>query len=167
MKQSHILLLSAALLIAIIGIIGLTALLTPQETPAFDAATQFLNAAGKGDEETAFALLSPQMQGYVQENCPDGRVTGCVGSYIPVEWGGFLSAVFRRSRPIGAAWDVLLIATYEEGQGFSGVCVYQRMEQDPAGVWKVFGWSGFISCDEPNAGLQDLAESPDAPHRAP
>lgn len=167
MKQTTMIVVIAATLIIIVGLIGLTALLIPQETPAFDVATNFLSAAGKGDEANAAALLNPEMLAYVDANCPDASVTGCVLAYTPAEWGKFLSAVFRRSRPVGNAWDVLLIATYEQGQGFSGVCVYERLEQNAAGEWKVSGWSGFISCDEPNAGLQDLADNPDAPHRAP
>lgn len=153
-------------MVVIIAVIAATAALTPQETnPAFAAATQFMDAAGKGDEATAFALLSDEMQAYVRDNCPQGEVSACVEAYTPEAWGDFLSVVFRRAAPDGAAWDVDLIATYAEGTGFSGVCIYQRMEQDAAGDWRVAAYAGFVSCGA--AESRNMADNPNAPNRAP
>jgi hypothetical protein len=165
MQKRVVILLGIAVFIGIIGIIVLIGVFTPESNPAFDTAVKFVQAAGSGEDETAFSLLSETMKEYVRENCPEGSVSACVETYIPDEWGKFLSVVYRRSRLVSSAWDVLLIASYEKGQGFSGVCIYTRMEQNEVGEWRVFGWSGFVSCDEPNAGLNELAEAPDAPNR--
>jgi len=102
--------------------------------------------------------MSQSLRESVAEICPEGIPSTCIESYADDSWGGFMSAVFRRAVPDGNnAWDVQLIATYEEGQGFSGICIYNRVELIE-GTWQVTRWSGFISCDLPTAGLQDLAE---------
>lgn len=153
--------------VIIIGLLALTAVLTPESNPAYDAAVDFMNAAGSGDDGTALVLLSDGMREYVLENCPEGLASRCIDEYTPLAWGNLISAVFRRAIPDGPrAFDVQLVATYEEGQGFAGVCIYHRVEQTSGGQWRVTAWSGFISCDEPNAGLSDLRQ-PDAPNYAP
>jgi hypothetical protein len=154
-------------LIMVIGIafVAVTILFAPQESDHYAVALQFMEAAGKGDDDTAFALLSDDMQAYVRENCPDGSVSACIEAYIPDDWGRLLSTVFRRAAPDGENWDVQLIATYAENEGFSGVCIYHRMERDETGAWKVFGWAGFISCGD--SASRDMANNPDAPNRAP
>lgn len=167
MKQSSVLLAAGLLIlvVAIVAILLLTESFTPENTdPAYAAAVSFVNAAGKGDDATAMSLLSPELQTYVQEQC--GSVSACVREYTPAEWGGFLNAVFRRAAPDGpSARDVELIATYEEDKGFSGVCIYNRVEQDAAGAWKVTEWAGFVHCGEDAA--RDMATNPDTPNRAP
>lgn len=168
MTGKRLLFLGIAITLAllIVGLIALTAALTPANTePAFAAAIEFTNAAASGDDDTAYALLDATMQTYVQENCPDGRVSACVQAYTPAEWGGIISAVFRRAIPDAGSWDVDLIATYEEDTGFTGVCIYNRVEQDADGVWRVAGWAGFIHCGEPAS--RNMATNPDTPHRAP
>ncbi|MBZ0278475.1 MAG: hypothetical protein K8I60_20170 [Anaerolineae bacterium] len=167
MSAQRILISSAIIISVLAVVVVLTLALTPQETPPFDAAVKFMMAAGQGDDETAFALLSDTMQAYVTDHCPDGSVSACVRDYTPPEWGDFVSVIYRRARPHGSAWDVLLIASYAEGEGFSGVCIRHRMEQNAASGWQVAAWSGFIACDEPNAGLQELADDLAAPNRAP
>jgi hypothetical protein len=150
--------------VSVVAVIGLV--LTPQATnPAFAAATRFIEAAGRGDEAAAFALLSETMQAYVKTNCPNGRVSACVQGYIPPEWGAFLSAVFRRAAPDGVNWQVEMIATYEKDKGFSGVCIHQRMESDSAGGWRVAGWAGFIACGDPRS--RNMSTNPNTPNRAP
>ncbi|MFW5772078.1 MAG: hypothetical protein ACOCZH_02055 [Phototrophicaceae bacterium] len=154
--------------VAIIGLIALTLVLTPERAkPAYAAAVDFMNAAGTGNDATAYALLTPTMQDYVDANCPEGSVSACIAAYTPDEWGALIrdgAAVFRRARRDGDAFDVQLVATYEEGQGFAGVCIYHRMEEMEPGAWRVAGWSGFVSCDEPGSGLDGLS-APDAPNR--
>lgn len=163
------LMVAAAVLIALTSVVGLD--------PAFAAAVDFAEEAGKAAGASADArvmpMLSDALHAYVENNCPNGGVAACVEAYTPPEWGDMLSAVFRRAEPDGAnAWDVLVIATYEAGQGFSGVCIYARVERlaspdgDAYDGWRVARWSGFISCDEPHAGLSALAGD-DAPNRAP
>ncbi|GAB4522851.1 MAG: hypothetical protein OHK0046_35970 [Anaerolineae bacterium] len=154
--------------VVIAGILALTLVLVPENTsPAYDTATTFMNAAGAGDDATAFALLSPEMQTYVTENCPEGSVSACIDDYTPAEWGDLLSAVYRRSVPEGSTrWHVQLVATYEEGQGFAGVCIYHRMDEIAPDDWRVSAWSGFISCDDPGGRLNPL-RAEDAPNRAP
>lgn len=147
------------------GIILISPAIAPQENPAFAAATTFMNAAENGDEATAFDLLSPELQQYAQTNCPDGRVINCIQSYSPAEWGKLISAVFRRSAPDGANWDVDLIATYEQGTGVSGVCSTFRVEQDSGGQWRIYRWAGFIWCGDPAS--RNMAGNPEAPNRAP
>lgn len=151
-----------------LGLISATLFLTPEEAhPAYAVAVAFVSAAARGEEDTAHPLLSAALQDYVRANCPQGRVSGCIQSYTPADWGGLLAAEFRRAIPDGdAAFDILLVATYAEYTGFSGVCIYQRVEETAAGRWQVAGWSGFIHCGEPNAGLQQLRTS-DAPNRVP
>lgn len=168
MNTRTVTIIIGATVAAVVGIILLTVLLVPENThPAYAAATRFMNAAGEGDEAAAFPLLSDAMQTYVRENCPEGRVSACVQGYIPPEWGGLIRAVYRRSIPEGnQAWDVQLVATYEEGQGFAGVCIYHRMEEVAPDDWRVAAWSGFISCDDPDSGLNALRR-PDATNRAP
>lgn len=168
MKRSHIIILVVVTVLAIVGMIALTLVLTPEKTsPAFDVAVRFTNAAGLGDDAIARALLTPEMQAYVDENCPDGSVSECILAYTPPEWGTLVrdgSAVYRRSIQDGTnAWDVLLVATYQEGQGFAGVCIYNRVEKIAEGDWRVAGWSGFIACEESDAGLQSLRRV-DAPN---
>ena len=151
--------------VALLFIIGLV--LSPQSTnPAIEVATTFANAAASGDDATAFPLLDDTLQTYVRENCPEGSVSACIQSYIPQEWGGLIKAVFRRAAPDGArAWNVDLIATYEKDKGFSGVCMYQRVEQLADGQWKVTGWAGFLWCGDPAS--RNMATNPDTPNRAP
>ncbi len=153
------------LLIAVILIV--ITLLVPENTnPAFAAAIEFVNAAGTGDEDDAVKNLSPELQTYIAENCPDGLVSACIESYAPDEWGDFRSVVFRRATPDGdKAWDVDLIGTYETGVGASGVCVYNRVEQAADGNWYVTKWAGFIHCAE--AASRDMESNPDTPNRAP
>ncbi|GIL14546.1 MAG: hypothetical protein BroJett038_32660 [Chloroflexota bacterium] len=155
-------------LVAAVGlIVVVTAALIPQEThPAYAAALRFAGAVGAGDDETAFSLLSPAMQDYVTARCPDGSVSACVQGFIPPEWGGFISVVFRRAAPDGPnAFNVDLIATYEKDKGFSGVCIYHRLEQDGTGEWRVAGWAGYVSCGDPLS--RNMAANADAPNRAP
>lgn len=164
-----LLVIAAAVLIALTSVVGLD--------PAFAVAVDFVEGAGEAAGASADARLMPMLrdtlQDYVENTCPGSSVEACVESYTPPEWGDMLSAVFRRAEPDGDdAWDVLVIATYEEAQGFSGVCIYARVERlassngDAYSGWRVARWAGFISCDEPNAGLSALA-SDDAPNRAP
>ena len=154
--------------ISIAALLLLTLVLTPEINPAFEVAVNFVNAAASGDEATALPLLSQELQTYVAATCPDEKVSTCVQAYTPPEWGNMLSAVFRRAIPDGdQAWDVLLVSTYADGQGFSGVCIYNRVERLTNQDWRVTKWSGFISCDEPNAGLSDLRDQDDAPNQAP
>jgi hypothetical protein len=152
----------------ILSIIVITAALVPgQLNPAYTVAETFVKAAGKGDDALAMAQLSDALKTYVLAACPQGSVAACVDAYTPPEWGNFLNAVFRRSQPDGStAWDIQYLATYAENQGFSGVCIYVRAEKVTGEVWQVVRWSGWISCDEPNAGLSALMRA-DAPHSAP
>ena len=164
-------LIIAASIVIITALIVVSLALTPEKLkPAFNVAVQFMNAAGLGDDATAYQLLSTEMQAYVDANCPDGSVSACIQSYTPPEWGHLLhdeAAVYRRSVPAGDnAWHVQLLASYEEGEGFAGVCIYLRMEESAPDDWRVSGWAGFISCDAPNSGINGLRQ-PDAPNRAP
>ena len=166
-RSQRIVIIVSVFTVAIVGIVLLIAAFIPQNTnPAFATAVNFVNAAGTGDDDTALALLSPALQAYVQQNCPDGRVSACIQPYTPPEWGQFRNAVFRRSAPDGPnAWDVDLIATYEEGKGFSGVCIYNRVEQSAEGEWLVTEWAGFLHCGD--AASRNMATNPDTPNRAP
>jgi hypothetical protein len=168
------LLIVVGVTMALVVVVVTTALLVPQQTnPAFATAIDFSNAASRGDDEAARALLNDDLQQYVAQNCPDGSVAACIDAYIPPEWGGFLNAVFRRAQPDGQnAWDVQLVATYAEGQGFSGICIYNRVERIPDETdapdnWQVVRWAGWVSCDLPNSGLSSLAGDADAPNAAP
>lgn len=168
MSNNRMVLIVAGGLLALVLVVVLTALLVPQQNPAYTAAIEFVNAAAQGDDAAAESYLSDELLAYVDANCPDDSVAACVQGYTPPEWGDMLSAVFRRSQPDGPdAWDILLIATYEEDQGFSGVCIYNRAERVQGEDWEITRWSGFVSCDLPNAGLRSLADEPDAPNRAP
>jgi hypothetical protein len=171
------------LIIALVVIIVLTAIivvaslaLTPSAlTPAYAVAVDFTNAAVKGEEAVAAPLVDFNLTGFAAENCADGRVSACIQSYAPEAWGGLISAVFRRSIPDGPdAWDIQLVATYEHDKGFSGVCIYNRVERfaalasanDGYDGWRVTRWSGFIPCDDARSGIQQLRTA-DAPNRAP
>lgn len=176
-RQPRWVLISAVLILAlIVGLVALSAVLTPDNlNPAFAVAVDFVNRAGTGDDG-ALELLGPQLAEYVAQACPSGSVSACVQGYTPPEWGALVASVFRRSIPdpsaaVGA-WDILQVATYERDQGFAGVCIYTRAEQiapregDPYAGWRVTRWSGFVSCDLPDAGLQGLSQ-PAAPNYAP
>ena len=157
-------------IVAFIGVVVVTtALLVPQGTnPAYAVALDFVQAAGKGDDEAAMRALSPNLQAWVGDNCPEGSVSRCIRDYAPAEWGSFLNAVFRRAQPDGnRAWDIQFVASYAEGQGFSGVCIYARSEQKADESWHVVAWSGWVSCDAPNSGLRSLISDPSVPNRAP
>ncbi|MFN8371683.1 MAG: hypothetical protein U0694_02240 [Anaerolineae bacterium] len=149
----------------VILLVVVSSALIPPTTPAFDAAVRFVEAAASGEDDAAFALLSPQVQAYVRADCPDGSVSACVRGYTPPEWGSMQSAVFRRAAPDGQNWDVQVIATYQYAQGFSGVCIYVRMESTADGQWQVAQWAGFLSCGDPAS--RDMATNPDTPNRVP
>jgi hypothetical protein len=153
--------------ITLVLVVIITAALIPQAAhPAYDAAVTFANAAGKGDDTAAAALLNANLTEYAAAQCPQGSVSACIASYTPPEWGKFLNAVFRRAQPDGRdAWDVQLIATYEKAEGFSGVCIYTRVEQ-VGEIWQIAGWSGWIHCGDASSGLANLMRD-DAPNRAP
>jgi hypothetical protein len=152
----------------VVFVVVITALLSPASVPAYDAAVSFAQAAGRGDDAAAHPLLTPELHAWVAANCQGGSVAACVDAYTPPEWGDMLSVVFRRARPDGPdAYEVQLIATYAQGQGFSGVCIYTRTERQPDDRWLVARWSGWFSCDEPDSGLDDLIDNPSVPNRAP
>lgn len=166
MQNRRLIWIVAALVVTLIVVVVVTAALVPSETnPAFAAAVAFSEAVGRGDDATAIDYLTDDMRTYVEANCPDGSPSACVDAFTPPEWGEMLSVVYRRAAPDGGAWDVNLIATYEHDKGFSGVCIYQRMEPDDAGNWRVAGWAGFVHCGDPAS--RDMAGNPDAPNRAP
>ncbi len=169
MKRSSLFLVIGLLILTtvIVVIFALTAAFTPENThPAYAAAVSFVNAAGSGDDDMALSLLTPELQAFVAANCPSGSVATCVQGYTPAEWGAFRNAVFRRATPDGdTAYDVDLIATYEEDKGFSGVCIYNRVEQNAAGDWQVAAWAGFIHCGEEAS--RNMASNADAPNRVP
>ncbi len=166
MKLSNKVLWIVGIISSLLVVIVVTLLLVPAETnPAFDTAVTFVNAAGKGDDATALPLLDETLQAYVEANCPDSSVSACIMGYIPPEWGGLISAVYRRSAPDGDAWNVDMIATYENDRGVSGVCSHIRVEPTAAGEWQVAGWAGFIWCGDPVS--RNMASNPDAPNRAP
>ncbi|MFN8378331.1 MAG: hypothetical protein U0452_06620 [Anaerolineae bacterium] len=157
------------IVLAVLGGVALvvlvTAALTPSQlNPAFAAAVEFVEAAERGDDESATALLSPELATWVTAQCPDGSISACVQAYTPEAWGDLISAVFRRAAPDGDAWDVDLIATYQHEQGFSGVCIYARMEPN-GDSWQVAEYAGFAWCGDP--ATRNMATNPDAPNRAP
>jgi hypothetical protein len=150
----------------IILVIVVTAVLTPTQTnPAAGAALEFVLAVSQDVDTAAQPLMSDELTAYVSENCPDQSVSACIAAYIPVEWGEFVSAVFRRAAPEGDHWNVDLISTYQFGLGGSGVCIYARVEQDAAETWKVAEWAGFVNCADP--ATRNMATNPDAPNRVP
>lgn len=151
--------------ILILVIIAATAVLTPGDTnPAFQTAVGFAEAAATGDEAGARASTGPSVLDYAAANCPSGQISACVASYIPPEWGAFKSVVFRRAAPDGSDWDVELIATYSEGVGFSGVCIYTRLSPVESG-WQVTRYAGWVPCSDPSS--RDIQSNPDAPHHVP
>ena len=164
MAKNKLILGLSILILAIIGLI--VASMSLGLHPAHAAAVNFVNAAATGDDDTAFPYMSQTLGESVAENCPDGIPSTCIESYAEDSWGDFMSAVFRRAVPDGnTAWDVQLIATYQEGQGFSGICIYNHVELIEE-TWQVTRWSGFISCDLPTSGLQGLADE-SAPNHMP
>jgi hypothetical protein len=168
MKRSHILILASIAIVIVIGVILLLTLIFPPENtnPAFATAVTFVQAAAASDDATALDLLSDELQIYVTENCPDASITACVREYTPPDWGDLANVSFRRATPDGpTAWDVDLIATYAAGTGASGVCIYNRVEQTPAGDWQVVEWAGWLHCGD-NAS-RNMATNADTPNRAP
>jgi hypothetical protein len=163
--RSRLFWIIALVIVGIITAAVISLALTQETETPFAVAATFMNAAGKGDDVSAFALLSADMQTYVTENCQDGSVSACVMGYIPPEWGALGSAVFRRGAPAGVNWDVEVIATYEKDKGASGVCSYFRMQPDESGAWRVYGWAGFLWCGDPLS--RNMATNPDTPNRAP
>lgn len=158
------LILIAVFAVLIVAVIVGTALFVPQDNPAFAAARQFADAVQRGDEAAATDLLTPELAEWVASDCPQGLVTACVADYIPETWGNYLNTVFRRAAPLGNDWHVDLIATYEQAEGGSGVCIYTRMVEQN-GAWRVAAWAGFIHCGDPAS--RNMAENPDAPNRVP
>lgn len=164
-------LIGLVLVAALIVIIALTAVLVPEQlSPAYDVALAFTDALLEArDDAAAGALIGPELTAWADANCPDG-ISACVFDYFPVSWGSPVDTVYRRSIPDGPdAWDILLITTFDAtlSQGFSGVCIYQRAEKAEGETWQITRWSGWVSCDEPNAGLEQLRSAQDAPNRAP
>ena len=165
--RTLVLTLVVVIIVAIAGIAAVlvASRLTPQgSNPAFATAVDFVNAAGKGNDQVATALLSNGMKTYVASHCPSAKPSGCLRSYIPAEWGELQDAIYRRSIPDGQAWNVEIIANYGQGKGASGVCSLIRIEPS-AGDWHVAGWAGFVHCGDPAS--RDMATSPSTPNRAP
>lgn len=165
MNRKWLIIWSVIILVVIAGLIAVSVTLTPDNTsPAYAVAVDFANAVGDSDDAALQNTLSEELKQYASDNCPDGSLANCINAEIPEDWGNMLITVFRRAEPEGvSAWDVLSVATYEEAQGFSGVCIYTRVEQlegdtssDDYEGWRVVNWSGFISCDSPDAGLRQL-----------
>lgn len=146
-------------------LVGLTAALIPQDNPAFATALDFSRAALTGDDDSARALLGADLRDWVDANCPDASVSTCITDLIPPEWGPFQNIVFRRAAPDGDAWNVDLIATFAEDVGFTGVCIYHRMEEVAPGDWRVVAYAGYIHCGDPAS--RNMAANPDAPNRVP
>ncbi len=169
MKSKRLLWIALSIIVTLVIVVVITAMLTPQQTPAFAAAIAFVEAAGRGDDAAAFALLDERLRAYVASTCPDGSVSACITAYTPPEWGDFLRVVFRRAAPEftpeGTIWNVDLIATYAEGTGFSGVCIYTRMAEAGDDDWRVTRWAGFVSCGDPAS--RNMAANPEAPNSAP
>lgn len=166
MNSRRILWIALAVIVSITIVVVVTLALTPQETnPAYAAATGFMNAAFKGNDGEALGYLSEAMQTYVKNNCPNGSVSACIKGYTPPEYGEAETAIYRRAVPDGNAWDVELIVAYPHDKGASGVCIYERMEQNTAGDWKVTRWAGFLWCGD--ARSRNMATNPDTPNRAP
>lgn len=169
MNRTALMIIGIVTALIIGGIILLTTILVPENKAAFDVAVRFMNLAGTGRDDEALPLLSDALQTYVRDNCPNGSVSACIYAYTPTEWGRLLrdgAAVYRRSMRDGDAWDIQLIATYENDKGFAGVCIYHRVEQVAPDDWRVTAWSGFIACDDPNSGLPNL-RSENAVNRVP
>ncbi len=162
-----IILVVVVLIVVVIGGFTLAGrLLDPRNTPQYAVALEFIEAVHRGDDAAAIQRITPELQTWVATNCPGGSISICLlGFYIPDDWGNLLSVVFRRSEPVGSAWNVDMIATYEHGLGFSGVCIYTLTSQQPDGRWLVSSWAGFISCGD--ARSRDMASNPDTPNRAP
>lgn len=166
MPSKRLLWIALAVVLALALIVVVTAALTPEDlNPAFATAVEFTRAAASGDDAAAHSLLDDELLAHVTENCPEGSASACVSGYIPSEWGDFLNVVYRRAAPDGAAWNVDLIATYERGEGGSGVCIYNRVEQNSTGEWRVTRWAGFVSCGD--ATSRNMATNADAPNRVP
>lgn len=164
-RPRAIALIVIGIVVSVALVVIVTAALTPGEThPAFAAAVAFVEATAHGDDAAATALMTPELAAYIARNCPEGSVSACVQGYTPPEWGEMLSAVFRRAAPDGPDWNVDVIATYEHGQGFSGVCIYTRLTAEGE-AWKVAEYAGFAACSD--AGTRNMATNPDAPNRAP
>jgi hypothetical protein len=164
MQRRTILIITAVVVVVAAIIIAAASQLTPN-SPAFTTAVDFVNAAASGDDAAAQSLLDDTMRAYVADHCPQGSAAACVQSFTPPDWGAIVSAVFRRAAPAGAAWDVEVIAHYQQDKGASGVCSLIHVAQDAAGAWKVAGWAGFVHCGEPQS--RDMATNPDTPNRAP
>lgn len=160
------LLIFGGIAILAIAVIAMTALLTPTQTnPAAESALAFVQAVSRGDDAVAAPLLGDQAAAYIAENCPDGSVSACVAALIPVEWGNYISTVFRRATPDGDHWNIDLISTYEHDLGGSGVCIYVRAEQNEAGNFEVAQYAGFVNCGDP--ATRNMATNPDTPNRIP
>ncbi|MFN8527952.1 MAG: hypothetical protein U0670_05015 [Anaerolineae bacterium] len=153
------------LIVVIAGIVIASTRFTPSNEPQYQAAVDFVRAVGLNDNRTALSLLTPGMRLWVSELCSYGQIASCLRAFVPPDWGQFVSVVFRQATPYYTSWDVDMIATYERGDGASGVCIYARIEQMPEGDWRVSRWAGWISCADPRA--QDMANNPDTPNRAP
>ncbi len=166
MNKKVVILVSGLVIVTIGLLVFLTTILVPQSEPYYNVAIRFVNAAGTFDEEAAYRLLSPDLQAYVDENCPDG-VSACLAEYTPDEWGQLIrdgGAVYRRSKKDGEAYDIQLVATYQYDKGFAGVCIYNRTEEIAPDDWRVTAWAGFVPCDDPIASIDGL-RSAEAPNR--
>ncbi len=168
MQKTVLFVTLGVLAVVIVALILLTAQLTPENTnPAYAVAVTFVEAAARGDDASAAPLLSAELSAYVAANCRDGSVSACIQGYTPAEWGGLVHAEFRRADTTGR--DIQLVATYQEGVGFSGVCIYVRVEalDEASSDYRVTRWGGFIHCGDPLARFDPLVNDPAVPNRAP
>ncbi len=168
MKRKPVIILAVGVIaIVIVAILLLTLIFLPENiNPAFATAVRFVQTATAGDDAVAMNWLSPDLQTYATENCPDASISACIQSYTPSEWGELVNVGFRRATPDGpTAWEVDLIATYAAGTGASGVCIYNRVEQTTAGDWQIVEWAGWLHCGD--SASRDMESNPDTPNRAP
>lgn len=151
-------------IITVVLLIVATAVFEPENTnPAFKTAGDFVRAVFDNDDAAAMPLLDANLQTYITANCPS--VSACIQSYIPAEWGAVQGVTYRRSVPDGRAWDVEWIASFAQGVGASGVCIYTRVEPQADDRWLVTEWAGFIHCGDPAS--RNMATNPDTPNRVP
>ncbi len=162
-KRGLLLIGGAVLVVILLVILLVSASSNPDSFPPYAAALAFSRAVGVGDNAAASAELSPAAVQWAGVNCPEG-IAVCLGRLADPAWGDLISVVFRRAAPDGAnAYDVELIATYEQGVGFSGICIYNRVEKQTDDTWKVAGWAGWIHCADPLS--RDMERNPEAPNR--
>ena len=143
-------------IIAIIaGFMGLYALTYPflpwTGSPQYETAYTFLSALLNGESEDVLHLMSNNLEMYVQSECLNSSISGCLEELIDPSWGEFKEFYFTLG---SGSRNTNLYSAFYTNSYFPVSIVLIMTEEN--GQWRVDGLRGFIISEGENADSQLL-----------